>query len=219
MTSPGDVRRVLGTVETGPFMPVRLTPDLFRKAAEMSARAFFADPMGAYWSPDESKRMARLTRFFHAMFKHAHGRGQTYTTPGDPDGVAVWFAPGGNHIPLWPMLMSGLLYAPFTFGWTGLRNYLAMSAVDERVQAQYMNSPHWYLSQLCTDPSKQRQGIASALIRPVLDRADESGVPCYLETLTEKNVQFYSKRGFSVVWEGVMPRGGPRSWAMRREPR
>jgi len=30
-------------------------------------------------------------------------------------------------------------------------------------------------------------------------RADEAGVPCYLETGTQSNVDFYTKRGFEIV--------------------
>jgi hypothetical protein len=41
-------------------------------------------------------------------------------------------------------------------------------------------------------------------------------LPCYLETSTEKNVAFYSKRGFAVVNEGVVPGSDLHVWAMMR---
>jgi hypothetical protein len=30
-------------------------------------------------------------------------------------------------------------------------------------------------------------------------RADAAGVPCYLETGTQSNIDFYAKRGFEIV--------------------
>jgi MFS family permease len=51
--------------------------------------------------------------------------------------------------------------------------------------------PHWYLWLLGVDPDRQGQGVGSALLAPILARADAEGLPCALETLTERNVWFY----------------------------
>ena len=200
------------------FSPVLLTSDLFQKAAEMSARAFFTDPMGAYWVPDERKRLGKLTAFFKAWLKCAHGYAITYTVPGTADGTAMWFPPGVTDIPFSRTLLSGQYFAAIGFGWQGFSNYRAFNSVIETVQQEKMPEPHWYLSDLSTDPSRQGQGIGTALMKPVLDRADAAGMPCYLETMTEKNVAFYMKRGFKVAWEGSLPKAGPKVWAMCRDP-
>jgi hypothetical protein len=55
-------------------------------------------------------------------------------------------------------------------------------------------------------------------MQPVLARADADRLPCYLETMNEKNVLFYEKYGFRVVRDGEVPRHGLRAWAMLREP-
>jgi ribosomal protein S18 acetylase RimI-like enzyme len=77
---------------------------------------------------------------------------------------------------------------------------------------------HWYLWGLGVEPSRQGQGIGGMLIQPVLARADASGLPCYLETMNEKNVPFYEKHGFKIVSDAEVPRHGLRVWAMLREP-
>ena len=200
------------------FSPVLLTPDLFQKASEMSARAFFTDPMGAYWVPGEKKRMTKLTGFFRATFKYGHGYAETYTVPGSADGLAMWFAPGVKPFPMGRMLRTGLFFSPFAFGWQGFNNFMTMSGLTEKAHKQVMKEPHWHLAFLCTDPPKQGQGIGTALMKPVLDRADAAGQPCYLETMTEKDVTFYMKRGFKVAWEGSVPKGGLMIWTMRRDP-
>ena len=66
------------------------------------------------------------------------------------------------------------------------------------------------------DRDKQGQGVGSSLVAPMLARADAEGLPCYLETMKERNVAFYEKHGFQVVVEDDLPKGGPHFWTMKR---
>ena len=43
------------------------------------------------------------------------------------------------------------------------------------------------------------------------------GIPAYLESSKERNVDYYSRFGFKVTGELDLPRG-PRVWAMWRDP-
>jgi ribosomal protein S18 acetylase RimI-like enzyme len=69
-----------------------------------------------------------------------------------------------------------------------------------------MKDNHQYIILLGVDPSKQGQGYGKNLMLHVLKRAEEKGQSCYLETHGEKNVSFYSKLGFKVVSEDILPR-------------
>jgi hypothetical protein len=40
----------------------------------------------------------------------------------------------------------------------------------------------------------------------------------WLETSAEPNVRFYRRLGFAVTDVVDLPRGGPRTWSMLREP-
>jgi ribosomal protein S18 acetylase RimI-like enzyme len=81
-----------------------------------------------------------------------------------------------------------------------------------------MLRPHWYLWALGVDPPYQGQGVGGQLLQPVLAEADAAGLPCYLETETERNVAFYRKHGFDVATAGPDPRQGVMVWTMVREP-
>lgn len=80
------------------------------------------------------------------------------------------------------------------------------------------------LSLLCTHPFYQGQGLAAALLKPMLAIADEEGVACYLDAL-ENATTFYEKLGFKKVDELVFDRtaagheGTLRIDIMIREPR
>ncbi len=70
---------------------------------------------------------------------------------------------------------------------------------------------------LGVDPERQGQGIGGQIIAPVLERADRDGLPCYLETMKERNVAFYQKHGFEVVVDDVF-KGELHYWTMKRPP-
>jgi GNAT superfamily N-acetyltransferase len=67
-------------------------------------------------------------------------------------------------------------------------------------------------------PAQQGRGLGRALLQPMLARADAEQVRCYLETFTERNVQFYTKLGFRVLVHDSIPGGGPPFWTMVRLP-
>lgn len=83
--------------------------------------------------------------------------------------------------------------------------------VEENTPAE----PHWYLQMLATHPDWQRQGLGSALMRVMFERAESEGLPCYLETETVENVAFYRHHGFEVRSEWDIPTG-PHMWGMLR---
>ena len=69
------------------------------------------------------------------------------------------------------------------------------------------------------EPSRQGNGLGSALIGAMLERADRDGSPCYLETFQPRNVPLYQRHGFKITIEEVEPNSGIRGWAFIREPR
>jgi hypothetical protein len=56
-------------------------------------------------------------------------------------------------------------------------------------------------------------------VRPVLERIDREGTPCYLETNAEKNLAIYQRFGFEVISEDRMPGLKLTTFAMLRKAR
>ena len=71
---------------------------------------------------------------------------------------------------------------------------------------------HWYLGLLGTEPELKGHGHGAAVLKPVMQRAAEQGVPCYLETMAERNVSFYSRQGFDLIESGVDPSSSLPYW-------
>ena len=193
------------------------TPDLSR-AAGVLARAFRDDPIIAALLPVRDQRVSGMSGLYREVLRYVLHFGEAYTTP-QLDGVAGWLPPERTAISLRGLIRTrfGMARAALSVPASSWPRSVAILSWVEWMHAR-LRRPHWYLWILGVDPDRHGQGVGSALIAPVLRRADESGLPCYLETETEKNVAFYEKRGFRVRVERFFPRLGVRVWTMLREP-
>jgi ribosomal protein S18 acetylase RimI-like enzyme len=197
---------------------VPLAPDQILHASEMLARAFHDDPPEVWLFPDEARRRRVLRWDFGVALRYGLRYGETYTTPGHPEAVAVWLPPDRPLTSTIRMIIVGGVAAPFVLGFTAFRRFLSLSGLMEKLHKRDVPKRHWYLMVLGVDPPRQGQGVGGDLIQPVLALADRDELPCYLETSKEINVRFYEKHGFEVVVEGDLPGGAPKFWTMKRDP-
>jgi GNAT superfamily N-acetyltransferase len=181
-------------------------------------RAFHDNPMTRFCVPDENARPGKLSWFFEVALRCGVEYGTVHTTS-IGEGAALWLPPGGWELRLGQLLRRGFLPAPFRLGLGPLRRLFGCLNHLDGIHRRLMSDPHWFLFLMGVDPPRQGQGVGGRIIAPALQRADEDGLPCYLETDKRRNLDFYGKHGFDVVYEGDIPRGGPHFWAMRRDPR
>lgn len=183
-------------------------------AAEMLARAFADDPVWRFMAPQDRRWPARMAPVFRHLIAPSVGHDTAWTTPSTA-GAAVWSPPGSWRFPVSAAIRSAPAMV-VSFGPAGLIRSLRLLG---RMEAAHPREPHWYLEFLAADAHLRGRGIGSALIRPGLDRADEDGLPAYLESSKPENVPFYRRHGFEVVEELVAVQGAPPMWRMWREPR
>jgi ribosomal protein S18 acetylase RimI-like enzyme len=195
----------------------RLARPQLPQAAQVLARAFHTDPMSTYMLPDESRREAALAAFFRATLRIAFWNGQVETTPG-LEGVAVWLAPGKTDF-TWPVILrSRLILLPIHFGGASYQRFMRTVESFDQDHQRVIGGRYWYLLHLGVAPGQQGQGIGSRLMGPGLAQADQAGLRCYLETLTEANVRLYQRHGFTIRSENAVQPDGPRFWTMVRDP-
>jgi ribosomal protein S18 acetylase RimI-like enzyme len=197
---------------------VRLaTPAEIGAMAATLARAFADDPFYRYLAGDAAERNDRMRAGWVGLLRHASDHlGTTYTTD-DHVGVALWHPPGYHG----PSFLGSLRLLPsvrrLAGGYGRLREVSrAVSALEER-RRDHAAGPHYYLSALGVAPGRQGEGIGTALVGPVLERAAAERVPAYLETATARNVLLYERLGFIVVEELTLPRTDVHGWLMRRD--
>ncbi len=186
------------------------TPEDFGALAAMLSRAFYDDPVTAWFYPDAARRLRHGERFFEIRLRQLAGHGLIHTDD-DLSGAALWAPPGHwredfrqslRMLPMLPVLLPHIA-----------RSTRAVREIERRHPVE----PHYYLSVIGTDPRKQGGGIASALLAPMLDVCDEAGAAAYLESSKESNLPFYARHGFAVRELIELPEGPP-LWLMWREP-
>lgn len=195
----------------------RLAPAQVAVAADVLARAFSEDPSWAWAIPDGTKRSRVQAWFFRAAIRYGLRYGEVYVTSARVEGAALWLPPGSG-LSSFRLMRAGLLPMPLKAGLSSFSRFITMGRTLEERHAQDAPLHHWHLWLLGVDPSRQGQGVGSALVRSVLTQADEEGIACYLDTTLERNLAFYRRHGFEVVHAGEFPRGGPPFWTLRREP-
>jgi len=172
--------------------------------------AFAEDPAWAFIFDNEYERLA--AHFAGALFDVRVVSQNVWVTD-DLAVVAMWDPPGKSD--------AAPAYADSV--WTHYRAIAGDSAFErltrynDAVACASTAEPHWYLGVLATDPERQREGLATAVLKPILGKADQLGIACCLETSTAENRRFYERRGFTQATEIVLP-GGPPSWWLRRAP-
>jgi ribosomal protein S18 acetylase RimI-like enzyme len=184
----------------------------------MLGRAFFDSPLIRHVLPDERRRLASLGWFMGRITGHAVRHGEAYKSDDSMAGVALWFPPSHLHITLPQLIQAHAFFLPLHFGLSGCLRYLRYLDYTERLHKRDFSGPHWYLCMLGVEPERQRQGIGSRLLEPMLKRLDDEALPCYLETDKEENLDFYRRFAFNVRHAGSAPGGGPSFWTMVRGP-
>jgi ribosomal protein S18 acetylase RimI-like enzyme len=190
----------------------KATPADIPALAGALSRAFHDDPVMEWLFPNPGKRPRWTRSFFEVRLRQLIRQEEIWAT-GDSAGAALWAQPdrwklsAGETATMLMRISRGVGRRTFR----GLRG---LSLIEER----HPHEPHWYLAVLGVEPSAQGGGLGSALLEPVLGACDADGVPAYLESSKERNIDFYGRHGFRVTEEVRMPKGPP-IWLMWRDPR
>ena len=176
-------------------------------------RAFADDPVWQWMFPRHPERMAAM---FAMLLHHArlpNGASELAEQNGRVLAGALWDPPGRWKIPVTAQIrqLPGLLRV------LGTRTFTVLRGLGE-IERAHPIEPHWYLAVLGTDPPAQGRGLGSALLRSRLTRCDDQRFPAYLESSKESNIAYYERFDFRVTREIRLPGGGPRVWAMWRNP-
>ncbi len=186
------------------------------QASRVIARAFKADPLLPYITREESKQDYFLSWLGDLGLRLGLGYGEVYTTPG-VEGVAIWVLSRQQPMTLGKMLWVGV-FPPLRAGLKALARFQRFAGFTANVHRECVKQEHWYLIMLVVDPSCQGKGLGGHLLQPVLTKADDQGLPCYLETTNPRTIPFYERHGFLVVRNLEMGAGVPGLWALLRSP-
>ncbi len=197
---------------------VRVTKANYKPAAATLAKAFLDYPVSVYFIPDDKKRRKQQYRVYRMIVRGAIASGEVYGTSSKMESAAIWML-GDSRLP--PQKRR------YSIGWRlvdlfadkeTIRRQRIFMEYSNAVKARVVPGKYLYLQMLGVDSEYRGKGFSSRLLRPMLERADREGLPCFLETQLKKNVPLYEHFGFKVVEEGLVPGSNLYSWSMVREP-
>ena len=195
------------------------TADDRGRAVRTALRAFAADPLIRWFFPDDATYESQAGALFGTLFDLRVDGGEVRCTD-DVVAVAMWDRPGDHPK---GQAWGDRVWEDGTASFTP-DEHARFDRLGKEIASHKVDVPTWYLGILATHPDWQRQGLASAVLGPVLELADADGLPSALLTATPENVAFYRRHGFTVHAEADVPalpgeQAGPHVWTLRREPR
>jgi ribosomal protein S18 acetylase RimI-like enzyme len=197
---------------------IQLDPRQKDKAAEVVAAAFYDYPMFTFYFPDPQRRTRHLAWYLGNVLNCALRYGEVYATP-ELSGVIFSLPPGHTKISELEYIRNGFLLAPLRLGFANFQRSQECEAFVGLTHEKIMQQrPHSYLWGLAVDPGQKRRGIGTALLQPMIAKADAEKLPIYLETHDERNVAYYQQTGFELVRTDRIPKYDLPIWCMLREP-
>jgi len=188
-------------------------------AAEVLVRAFLDYPLLQCYFSDEAQREKVAYYFFRYSLYYGIRYGEVYASSTDLEAVAVWIRSDNLPVSFRRVVRSVPLSVIIGFGREGGGRMKHAGDYMDAVRKRLAPFEHWYLQLIGVNPQFQGKGYASKLLRPMLARIDEEGLPCYLETLVERNVRLYEHFGFEVIEKATIPKTSLTNWAMLRDAR
>jgi len=184
--------------------------DVDDRAAALAAitDAFSTDPVVRWLFPDDATYQARADVFFGFLFDVRLAVDGVWVTEGR-EATALWSPPGPASLEWedrgWDEVMSA--FDP--------EEVARCDRWDAAVAPHHPETPHWYLGVLATAGVHQGRGLGPAVAQPGIEAASAAGLPAFLETGVERNVELYQRMGF-VVTRVIDDPDLPRGWCMRR---
>ena len=180
--------------------------------AAMLACAFEDDPVLRFMLSSPRRRDHYARRFFAWQLRRLLPGEQVHVA-GEGRAAAIWALPNRWRETPGEGLSLALQMLPAV-----ARRLPRVTASIMMLERRHPRAPHMYLSVLGCEPEAQGRGFGSAAIAPGLEFADAEGLPAFLESSKERNLDFYARFGFRVTEELQLPGGGPPMWPMWREP-
>lgn len=160
------------------------------RAFDVLTLAFESDPPSRWIWQDRRQYLEAFPRFAEAFGGVAADLGTAHCF-GDFGGISLWLPPG-----VFPDEEG--LAAVIDQTLSGQRRE-AMYSIIGQMELYHPVEPHWHLPLIGVDSEHQGRGIGSALLRNMLERCDQEGLPAYLEATSPRNILLYVRHGFEAT--------------------
>ena len=187
------------------------------RLAEVAADAYKDYPLHNWFTkgkydPKASKLIMQIS--LRTMSEDA----VVYADSEEINGFAVWLPFGFTGSKTLPFLANGGMSLILHSGPGIIGRLLTYETYAMNLKKEFTDNYDWYLYNLSIRKDAQGKGIASKLMRPMLQFCDDERMVVYLETNKESNVGLYQHYGFELMKEEQIPKSTVTHYAMVRGP-
>ena len=187
------------------------------RLAEVAADAYKDYPLHNWFTKDKydpkaSKLIMQIS--LRTMSEDA----VVYADSEEINGFAVWLPFGFTGSKTLPFLANGGMSLILHSGPGIIGRLLTYETYAMNLKKEFTDNYDWYLYNLSIRKDAQGKGIASKLMRPMLQFCDDERMVVYLETNKESNVGLYQHYGFELMKEEQIPKSTVTHYAMVRNP-
>ena len=142
-----------------------------------------------------------------------------YADSAEINGFAVWIPFGFTGSKTLPFLCNGGLSLILHSGPRIIGRLLTYETYAMNLKKSFTDNYDWYLYNLSIKKDAQGKGLASKLLRSMLQFCDDERMVAYLETNKQSNVGLYQHHGFDLMREELIPKTPVVHYAMVRKPK
>mgnify|MGYP004604432115 FL=1 len=188
------------------------------RAAEVMARAFFHDPSIRFLCGGQTTG-PHDREYFRAVLKSLSGEALILATDEAVGDLLVLLPPGSRDISPLRFFQNGGLKLLGLFGPGLFLRSLRYENNCQKIQDRVAPREAWTCLCFVVAPERQGRGEGSRLMKPLLRALDERGIPLYLETHRERNLEIYRHYGFEEADVSRIPKTNIRQYALLRKAR
>ena len=191
------------------------------KAGTVLADAFQHDHVWRLFFRDEATIDQKGT-LFESPIRYCLKYGEVYATSEHLEGIAAWVPGDFADMTIWRLVQSGAIIS----GMKAMRACTKLAQKQGRIfaplqaarKANMKGREYVYLFIIGVASELQGQGFGGKLLRALIEKSQEAGIPIYTETQTERNARFYERLDFKQLDRITLPIIDLPQWELIREP-
>lgn len=187
------------------------------RLAEVAADAYEDYPLHNWLLKGKYDKKASKI-LMHVSLKTMVKEAVIYADSKELNGFAVWLPFGFTGIKGFSFLLKGGLKLILRSGPGVICKLVAYDNYSMGLKKDFTNHYDWYLYNLSIKKDAQGKGIATKLLKPMLELCDQEKMVAYLETHRQGNVGLYNHYGFELKKDEVIPKTNLIHYAMVRKP-
>ena len=188
------------------------------RLAEIAADAYLDYPLHNWFTGGKYDEVASRL-IMQISLKTMTEDAVIYADSEEMNGFAVWLPFGFTGSKTLPFLMNGGFKLILHSGPGIIKRLLTYETYAMNLKKEFTDNYDWYLYNLSIRKDAQGKGIASKLMRSMLQFCDDERMVAYLETNKESNVGLYRHYGFDLMKEELIPGTSVTHYSMVRHPK